>query len=143
MGSAEAVRNREFELGWAVLVLIVNVILFASHAWALGSGLPSDASQEVVHCAYYDAKDQDPTAFATEKGCHATHAQCVKACAVSAYSCVAQGAHSNGKACREAGFSEISEADARSRAVVACLATGAADCQVLKCSVEKREVAAL
>jgi hypothetical protein len=143
MGSVEAVRNRQFELGWAVLIMIVNVILFASHAWALGSGLPSDASQEVIHCAYYDAKDQDQTPFATEKACHARHDHCAKACAVSAYSCVAQGVYANGKSCREAGFSEISEPDARSRAVVACLATGAANCQVLKCSEERREVAAL
>jgi hypothetical protein len=39
IANTEIEGNREFELGWAILVLIVNVILFASnHTWALGSG---------------------------------------------------------------------------------------------------------
>lgn len=140
----EAVKNRELELGWAVLVLIVNFVLFASHAWALGSGLPSDVTQPVVHCAYYDAsKDQDPTPFATERECQATHSQCVKSCTVTAYSCVAQCNHADGKTGREAGFSQISNADARFRASAACLAAGAQNCQVLKCTENKRDVPAI
>ncbi len=136
-------RTKDRELGWALLVLIVNFVLFASHAWALGSGLPGSGElQEVIRCAYYDSKDQDPTAFETEALCHAAHSQCVKACMVSAFSCVAQGTHQNGKSCREAGFSEISEADSRSRALAACLASGAGDCRILKCSEERREVSA-
>jgi hypothetical protein len=132
-------KNRE--MGWALAVLLANFVLFASHAWALGSGLPSGAMDEVVKCAYYDSKDQDPTAYATEQFCHVAHAKCVKSCSVSAFSCVAEGQRADGKKAREAGFSEISEADARSRAVAACISNGSEGCAVISCSEEKRDVA--
>lgn len=134
-------RAKTLELGWALFVLLANFLLFASQSWALGSGLPSmNAEQPVVQCAYYDGKEQDATAFATEQACHSAHEQCVRSCTISAFSCVAQGAHADGKSCRETGLSEISEADARSRALVSCLASGAEGCVVLKCSEQKREV---
>lgn len=135
-------RALSLELVWALFVLIANFLLFASHSWALGSGLPSMSSQQaVVQCAYFDGKEQDATAFATEQSCHAAHDQCVRTCTISMYSCVAQGALADGKSCRQAGISEISEADARSRALASCLASGAVGCEVVqKCSEQKREV---
>lgn len=135
-------QTMRLELMWALFVLIANFLLFASHSWALGSGLPSMSSQQaVVQCAYFDVKEQDATAFSTEQACHAAHDQCVRTCTISMYSCVAQGAQADGKSCRQAGVSEISEADARSRALTSCLASGAMGCEVVqKCSEQRREV---